>query len=230
MKRYAGFLTVITLAFTLHSCELLSSLTNSDVVAGLKEALTVSTDTSTTKLSRPNGYFADVAVKILLPPEAQAVESTLRSIPGVGNVLVDQLILQMNQAAETAATEAGPIFKNAITNITFNDAVNILHGADDAATQYLKTQTYTQLNGAFKPHIETALTTVGAQQTWNTVTTTYNTYNDILGLQDINDDLADHTTNKALDGLFHVVAIEEGKIRNDINHRVSELLQQVFGN
>lgn len=175
MKRYAGFLTVITLAFTLHSCELLSSLTNSDVVAGLKEALTVSTDTSTTKLSRP-------------------------------------------------------IFKNAITNITFNDAVNILHGADDAATQYLKTQTYTQLNGAFKPHIETALTTVGAQQTWNTVTTTYNTYNDILGLQDINDDLADHTTNKALDGLFHVVAIEEGKIRNDINHRVSELLQQVFGN
>lgn len=231
MKKYFKFLIVIFTVATIQSCELLSSLTNSDIVAGLKEALTVSTDTSTTRLSSVNGYFLNAAVKILLPPEAQAVESTLRTIPGIGDVLVDELILKMNQAAETAATEAGPIFKNAILNITFDDALTILNGPDDAATQYLRAQTYTQLHDAFTPHIESALTSVGAQQTWNTVTSTYNTWNDFIpGTTDIPDNLASHTTSKALDGLFHIVAIEEGKIRNDINHQVSELLQQVFGN
>lgn len=230
MKRFAKIALVAALPLTFSSCELLSSLTNTDVVAGLKEALTVSTDTSTTRLSTVNGYFANQAVKILLPPEAAAVETTLRSIPGVGDAVVDDLLLKMNRAAETAATEAGPIFKNAITNITFTDAMNILNGPDDAATQYLKTQTYTQLQTAFQPHIETALTSVGAQQVWNTVTTTYNSWNDFIpGTTDINDDLASYTTQKALDGLFHLVAIEEGKIRNEVNHQVSELLQKVFG-
>ncbi|MCX7745136.1 MAG: DUF4197 domain-containing protein [Flavobacteriales bacterium] len=216
-------------AITFYSCDLLGSLTNSDVVAGLKEALKVSTDTSVANLNRTDGYFANAAVKILLPPEAAAVESTLRAIPGIGNAVVDDVILKINRAAEQAAAEAKPIFINAITNITFNDAMNILNGPDDAATQYLKAQTYSQLVTAFTPPIENALTSVGAQQAWNAMITYYNTYNDILGLQDIPDNLAQYTTQKGLDGLFHIVAIEEGKIRNDVNHRVNELLQRVFG-
>lgn len=216
-------------AISLYSCDLLNSLTNDDIVAGLKEALKVSSDTSVATLNKTDGYFANLAVKILLPPEAAAVESTLRIVPGIGDAIVDELILKINRAAEEAATAAGPIFYNAITNITFSDAMNILNGPNDAATQYLKSQTYTQLRDAFTPPIEDALTSVGAQQLWYQVTSTYNTYNDLLGQPDIPDNLASHTTSKGLDGLFHIVAIEEGKIRNDINHRVNELLQRVFG-
>lgn len=226
MKR---LLIISVLAVSLYSCDLLNSLTSGDVVDGLKEALRVSSDTSVATLNKNDGYFANLAVKILLPPEAAAVESTLRMVPGIGNTVVDELILKINRAAEQAANAAGPIFYNAITNITFNDAMNILNGPNDAATQYLKAQTYTQLKEAFTPPIEDALSAVGAQQLWYQVTSTYNSYNDILGQPDIPDNLASHTTSKGLDGLFHIVAIEEGKIRNDINHRVNDLLQRVFG-
>lgn len=227
MKR---LLILSLLAIIIYSCDLLGSLTNDDVVAGLKEALKVSTDTSVANLNRTDGYFGNDAVKILLPPEAAAVESTLRAVPGIGDAVVDDVILKINRAAEQAAAEAGPIFFNAITNITFNDAMNILNGPDDAATQYLKLQTYTQLVSSFTPPIENALTSVGAQQAWNSMITYYNTYNDILGLQDIPDNLAQYATQKGLDGLFYIVAIEEGKIRNDVTHRVNDLLQRVFGN
>jgi len=231
MKRIASIILIAAVPLSFYSCELLSALGESDVAAGLKQALTVSTDTSSTRLSRPDGYYNNPVVRILLPPEAEAVETTLRGIPGIGNAFVDELILKMNRAAETAATEAAPIFKNAITNITITDAVTILNGPDDAATQYLKQQTFSQLHSAFTPHIQDALEQVGAQQLWFEMTTIYNTYNDLIpGSQNIPDNLASHTTSKALDGLFHLIAIEEGKIRNDINHQVTDLLRQVFGN
>lgn len=226
MKR---LLFIPLLSVTIYSCDLLGSPSNDEVVAGLKEALKVSTDTSVANLNRTDGYFGNAAVKILLPPEAAAVESTLRAVPGIGDAVVDDVILKINRAAEQAAGEAAPIFFNAITNITFNDAMNILNGPDDAATQYLKSQTYTQLVSSFTPPIENALTSVGAQQAWNSMISYYNTYNDILGEQDIPDNLAQYTTQKALDGLFYIVAIEEGKIRNDVTHRVNEILQRVFG-
>lgn len=233
MKKILLILSIAILPASFSSCEILQGSggpSQDEIINGLKEALTISTDTSVVNLNRANGYFSNAAIKILLPPEAQKVESTLRSIPGVGNMLVDELILKMNKAAEQAAIKAGPIFKDAILKITFTDVMNILNGPDDAATQYLKTNTSTQLQAAFQPPIEDALKSVGAQQAWNTVMTTYNNYNNFVpGTTDIPDNLASHCTQKALDGLFHIVAIEEGKIRKNIGHQVTDLLKKVFG-
>jgi hypothetical protein len=233
MKKLLIILSFVMVPLSFSSCEILQgggALSNDEIISGLKEALTISTDTSVVSLNKTNGYFSNAAIKILLPPEAQKVESTLRSIPGVGNLLVDELILKMNKAAEQAAIKAGPIFKDAIMKITFTDVMNILNGPDDAATQYLKNSTSTQLQAAFQPPIEDALKSVGAQQAWNTVMTTYNNYNNFIpGTTDIPDNLASHCTSKALDGLFHIVAIEEGKIRKNIGHQVTDLLKKVFG-
>ncbi len=233
MKKIITALAILITPAYFSSCEILqgsSGPTNDEIISGLKQALTISTDTSVMNLNRTNGYFTNAAIKILLPPEAQKIESTLRSVPGIGNTLVDDLIQKMNRAAEQAAVKAGPIFKDAITKITFADVMNILNGADDAATQYLKTNTYAQLQAAFQPPIEDALKSVGAQQAWNTVMTTYNNYNNFIpGTTDIPDNLAAHVTQKALDGLFHIVAIEEGKIRKNIGHQVTDLLKKVFG-
>lgn len=233
MKKSAILLAFVALITCWSSCSLLNqpaSLSEDEIRSGLKEALSISTDTSVARLNKINGYFGNAAIKILLPPEAQKIESTLRSVPGIGNALVDELILKMNKAAEQAALKAGPIFKDAIMKITFADVMNILNGPEDAATTYLKNNTYTQLQGAFQPPIQDALTSVGAQQAWNKVMTTYNNYNNFIpGTEDIPDNLAAHTTSKALDGLFKIVAEEEAKIRKNIGHQVTDLLKKVFG-
>jgi len=234
MKKLFVILSLVILPFTFSSCHILQSgasgPSQDEIISGLKEALSISTDTSVVNLNRANGYFGNAAIKILLPPEAQKVESTLRSIPGVGNALVDELILKMNKAAEQAAIKAGPIFKDAIMKITFQDVMNILNGPDDAATQYLKKTTLPQLQSAFQPPIEDALNSVGAQQAWSKVMTTYNNYNNFIpGTTDIPDNLASHVTQKALDGLFMIVAQEEAKIRKNLNHQVTDLLKKVFG-
>ena len=176
-----------------------------------------------------NGYFANQAIKILLPPEAQTIVTVINQVPGVGPALVDEVILKLNRAAEDAAPEAKDILVNAILNITITDAINIVNGNNDAATQFLRLNTQTEIAGLFLPHIESSLETVGAQTAWGTLTSNYNTVAPILGQPQVNTDLADYTTNKALDGLFVLVAEEEGKIREDPLHRVSEILQQVFG-
>lgn len=204
-------------------------LTQGDATEGLKEALRVGTDTSITKGSALDGYFANQAIKILLPPEANVIVDNVSLIPGVGQPLINELILRLNRAAEDAAPQARDILLNAILNITITDAVAIVNGENDAATQYLRGATQTEIAGLFKPHIENSLQTVGAQSAWGTVTSNYNTVAPVLDQPQVNTDLADYTTNKALDGLFHLVAEEEGKIREDPLHRVSEILQQVFG-
>ena len=142
------------------------------------------------------------------------------------NALLDELEKKLNRAAEEAADEARPIFIDAITQITIDDAFSILNGSNDAATLYLEGKTAAQLYTAFKPDIENALTMVGAQQAWNEVIDLYNT---VPFVTPVNADLADHTTNRALDGLFHLVAEEETKIRTDASHQVNETLQKVFG-
>ena len=204
-------------------------LTQGDATEGLKEALRVGTDTSISKGSALDGYFANQAIKILLPPEAQNIVTVINQVPGVGPALIDEVVLKLNRAAEDAAPEAKDILLNAILNITITDAIAIVNGENDAATQYLRGATQTEIAGLFKPHIENSLQTVGAQSAWGTLTSNYNTVAPILGQPQVNTDLADYTTNKALDGLFHLVAEEEGKIREDPLHRVSEILQQVFG-
>jgi hypothetical protein len=217
------FVSLLSLSFV--GCDLLSSLSDADIASGLKEALRVSTDTSVAKTNRTDGYFGNAVIKILLPEEAVVVQSSVGLIPG-GQALVDEVILKMNRAAEQAAAEATPIFVDAITGVTFQDARQILEGDTNAATLYLEGNTRTQLYGLFKPKVEDALASVGIQTAWNSL---INGYNAIPLVPDINPDLADHTTQKALDGLFYMLALEEAKIRTNVSHQVSDLLRQVFG-
>ncbi len=232
MKK-ALFPVIVIFSFvglSLTSCELIEEfLSSGDASAALKEALRVGSDTAVTSGSKLDGYFANQAIKILLPPEAQTIVTVINQVPGVGPALVDEVVLKLNRAAEDAAPQALDILVNAITNITITDAIGIVNGENDAATKYLRTATQTEIAGLFHPHIETSLETVGAQTAWGTLTTNYNSVAPFLGQPQVNTDLADYTTNKALDGLFILVAEEEGKIREDPAHRVSEILQQVFG-
>lgn len=204
-------------------------LSEGDASAALKEALRVGSDTAVSKGSAVNGYFANQAIKILLPQEANIIVDVINQVPGVGPALVDEVVLKLNRAAENAAPQASGILLNAITNITIVDAINIVNGPNDAATQFLRGQTQDTIATLFHPHIVTSLETVGAQSAWGELTTNYNSVAPFIGQPQVNTDLADYTTNKALDGLFHLVAEEEGKIREDPVHRVSEILEQVFG-
>jgi Protein of unknown function (DUF4197) len=198
------------------------SLTNEQVIAGLKEALTVGTERGTNTVSSLNGFFSNAAIKILMPPEAQKVEKTLRSV-GLGKQ-VDDAILSMNRAAEDAAKSATPIFVNAVKQMTFQDAMGILKGADNAATSYLQSKTTPQLTEAFRPVIEESLKKVDATKYWNTVFTNYNKFSK----EKINTDLSAYVTEKALAGIFVQLAEEEKKIRKDPAARTTDILKQVF--
>ena len=192
------------------------------IAAGLKEALSVGAANSTNRLSAVNGFFSNAALKILMPPEAQKVESTLRSI-GLGSV-VDKAIQSMNRGAEEASKSALPIFKNAIQQMTINDAVGILKGGDFAATNYFKEKTNLALTDAFRPVIESSLKQVDATKYWNDVFSAYNK----VSRTPVNTDLTAYVTEKAIAGIFHELALEEQKIRKDPAARVTELLKKVF--
>ena len=201
-----------------------SSLSTDEIVSGLKEALSVGTNNSTSKLSAADGFFKDAAVKVLMPPEAQKVEKTLRSV-GAGK-LVDDAILSLNRAAEDASKSAAPIFLNAIKGMSVQDGLGILKGADTAATAYLKKSTTAQLTAAFKPIIDSSLQKTGATRYWAAVFDKYNklptTFNKV------NTDLTGYATEKALSGIFFYVAQEEKKIRENPAARVTDLLKKVF--
>jgi len=199
------------------------ALSTTDIVAGLKEALTVGTQNSSNKLSAVDGFFKDAAVKILMPPEAQKVESTLRSL-GFGSV-VDKAILSMNRGAEDAAKSATPIFVNAIKQMTITDALGILKGSDNAATNYFKDKTTAQLTQAFRPVIDKSLNKTDATKYWSDVFSVYNRF----ATNKVETDLGAYVTGKAIDGIFYEVALEEQKIRKDPAARVSDILKKVFG-
>lgn len=201
-----------------------TSLSQDDIVAGLKEALVVGSQKGANSLSQVDGFFANAALKILLPPEARKVETTLRNL-GMGKQ-VDDAILSMNRAAEDACKSAAPIFGNAIKQMSFQDALGILKGSDTAATGYLRNKTQTELSTAFKPVIEKSLEKVDATKYWNTLITTYNK---IPFQKKINPDLSSYVTEKALSGIFYQVAQEEKNIRKDPMARTSEILKKVFG-
>jgi hypothetical protein len=198
-------------------------LSNTEIVAGLREALEVGARNSGNQLSALDGFFKNAAIKILLPEEAQKVEKALRDV-GLGN-LVDKAILSVNRAAEDAAKSAAPIFVDAIKGMTIQDALGILQGGDFAATNYLKSKTTSPLTNAFKPVIDKSLQKVGATKYWTDVFTAYNRF----AVNKINPDLSAFVTGKALDGIFYQVGLEEQKIRKDPVARVSEILKKVFG-
>jgi hypothetical protein len=200
-------------------------LTEKDAADGIKEALVNGTGQSVKVVSVMDGYWGNPEIKIPFPAEAQEMESKLRAI-GMGKK-VDEFNLSMNRAAEKAGSEAKPIFVAAIKGMTVKDAINIVKGADNAATIYLKNTTSPQLVEKFQPVIKTSLDDVNATKYWNDLITLYNK---IPLVKKMNPNLADYVTRKAIDGLFIMIAKEELKIRKDPMARTSELLKKVFGN
>jgi hypothetical protein len=201
-----------------------SSLSTDDVVAGLKEALQTGATKSGEKLSAVDGYFANAALKILMPAEAKKVESTLRTF-GMGKQ-VDELVLTMNRAAENAAKEIAPIFINSVKQMSIKDGWSILKGSDTAATQYLRTSTTVQLTEKFRPVIDKALANLNAAKYWDKVFSAYNQFSK----EKVNTDLTAYVTERALSGVFYQVAQEEKDIRKNPAARTTELLKKVFSN
>ncbi|NCD68636.1 DUF4197 domain-containing protein [Mucilaginibacter agri] len=199
--------------------------TNTEIISGLKQALEQGTTKSSDQLSALNGYFGNAAIKVLMPPEAQKAEKTLRKL-GL-NKLCDDVVLSLNRAAEDAAKKAKPIFIDAVKQMTVQDAANILTGSQDAATQYFKRTTTAALTTQFKPVVHTSLGNVGAT---NLYTQLANQYNKIpLTFNKVNPNLDDYVTQKAIDGLFYEIALEELNIRQNLSARTTPLLQKVFG-
>jgi Protein of unknown function (DUF4197) len=199
------------------------SLSNDEIISGLKEALNVGTTNTSARLSRVDGYFANTAIKILMPEEAKKMEKTLRNF-GMGG-LVDKAILSMNRAAEDAASGIGNIFFDAIKGMSINDGLQILRGGDFAATDFLKNATTVQLTEKFRPVIESSLVKVDATKYWKDV---FSTYNKFSGNQ-VNTDLTAYVTERALAGLFYNIGLEEQKIRKDPAAQVTSILKKVFG-
>jgi hypothetical protein len=200
------------------------SMTNELAANGLKQALSAGTDLAANNLGQIDGFLANAAVKILFPPEARKIESTLRSL-GMGSVC-DQVITSVNRAAEAAVVEAKPIFVEAIKQMTITDAINILTGDKDAATQYLQRTSGQVLIAKFEPIIQSNLQKANATKYWSDAIKAYNA---VPFVQKMNPNLSQYVTQKATDGIFLMVAIEEGKIRENPAQRVGSVLQDVFG-
>lgn len=196
---------------------------NTEIASGLKEALNNGITKEVTKLTSTDGFYKNQAVKILLPAELQKVDKGLRDI-GLGS-LADEGIKLLNRAAEDAVKEATPIFVDAVRNMTFTDAKNILLGGNNSATMYLQNSTTQTLYGKFNPVIQKSLAKVGADKAWKNIITKYNA---IPLTADVNPDLNDYVTNKALEGVFKMIAVEEKDIRTNLNARTSDLLKRVF--
>jgi len=199
------------------------SLGNDQIASGLREALDFGIDKQVTKLTTKDGFFKNDLVKILLPEELKKVDKALRDI-GLGN-LADEGLKVLNRAAEDAVKEATPIFVNAVKDITFADAKNILLGTDDAATQYLTGKTQTVLYDKFNPVIKSSFGKVGADRIWENL---INKYNSIPFTSDVNPDLTDYVTGEALKGVYTMIAVEEKEIRTKVSSRTTDLLKQVF--
>lgn len=199
-------------------------LSSMDIATGLKEALRIGVSNGSAQASKLDGYFKNPLLKIAFPPEAQNVASKLRQI-GFGKQ-VDQFELSLNRAAEDAAKKAAPVFVKAITSMSIQDAVGILRGQNDAATQYLRRTSGQQLVTEFTPIIDSTLAKNNATRYYSDLV---NTYNKIPFVQKkVNPNLTEYATNKAVDGLFILVAQEEQKIRENPAARVTDLLKRVF--
>jgi len=198
------------------------SVSNARIADGLKQALNFGVQEGVASLGQKDGFFGNSMTKILLPPELQKVDRTLRNF-GLGS-LADEGLKLLNRAAEDAVTEATPIFTTAITSMTFNDAKGILLGGDNSATQYLQRTTQSQLFNAFQPKVENSLGKVGADQIWEQIISRYNSFTG----QSVNTDLNAYVTEQAINGVFKMVAQKEAGIRNDIGLRTTPLLREIF--
>ena len=194
-----------------------------DIAAGLKEALNKGITEQVSKLTQVDGFYKNELVKIVMPEELSKVDKTLRKL-GMGS-LADDGIKALNRAAEDAVKEATPVFVNAIKNIKIADAKTILMGNKNAATTYLLQSTNKELYTKFLPVVQQSIGKVGADKIWNGIIQKYNT---VPLVSKINPDLNDYVTNKALEGVFKMIAIEEKNIRTDLQSRTSTVLKKVF--
>lgn len=213
-------------------------VTNTENIAGLKNSLELGINGAVNMLNAENGFYGNELYKLMLPPEAQPIVDNIKLIPG-GQELIEKAVLSINRSAEDAVKEAGPIFVNSIRSMSINDAAKIVFGPENAATEYLRATTYSQLKSAFAPKIGASLSKplvagVSTTETWDVL---HNGYNKVaksaagllLGLKPVNISLQDYVTERALDALFVKVADEEKAIRTDPKARVNALLQRVFG-
>lgn len=242
-------LSLVFFLFILNSCAELTRvaqtvanqnlpLSNAEIIGGLKDALLVGTDSSVTHLSVIDGYLKDLTVKILLPPEAKTITDHLSKFPG-GSKLVDDVIIRINRAAEDAAKRAKPIFVNSIREMTFADALQILRGPDNAATQYFIQKTNQQLSELYRPKIRESLNKnliagISTQQSWNELTNRWNKIagsplGQIAGLKTVEVKLEDYLLQQALKGMYLKIEEREKDIRTNANARVTALLKRVFG-
>jgi len=223
----------IMVFFTFNSCAELQDVINQmpqggeisqlEMASGLRQALDFGIDKQVSKLTLKDGFYKNELAKILLPEELHKVDKALRDI-GLGN-LADEGIKVLNRAAEDAVKEATPIFVNAVKDITFADAKDILLGNDDAATRYLTVKTQAALYSKFHPEIKNSFGKVGADQIWENL---INKYNSIPFTNNVNPDLTDYVTNEALKGVYTMIAVEEKEIRTKIASRTTDLLKKVF--
>ena len=227
--------TYLLLVISLSSCEVLNQLpagtsgiagiTETEAAEGIKEALGQGLAKAVLQLNTTDGFFKDAFYKILLPPDAQKIENTLRSI-GLGSQ-VDKAILQINRGAEDAAGYAKPIFVDAIKNMTLQDAIGLVKNGDTSATHFFRLKTTEKLLAAFRPVIQSSLDKVSATKYYGDMVNTYNNFPTTI--KKINPDLTSFVTAKATDALFDLVAKEEKNIRENIAARTSEILKKVFG-
>ncbi len=224
--------TFVTLTFS--SCDVLKQLptvaagmglSNEEAGTGIKEALANGLTSAVLNLNKQDGFFGNQLYKLLLPPDALKVESTMRKI-GLGNQ-VDKAILAINRGAEDAVGFAKPIFTKAIKEMTLTDALNIVRGDKTAATNYFKEKTTAALIEAFAPSVKASLDKVSATKYYGDIASTYNAFPTTKNK--INTDLTGYVVGKATDALFANIAEEETRIRENPIARTSEILKKVFG-
>lgn len=242
MKKIYLSLSIVTILAAVSSCDVLeetlntvsstgtgttNSLTNAEVISGLKEALTVGITNSVNVTSVTDGFLKNSEIKLPFPEDAIKVKE--KALEWGLDGQVEKFETTLNRAAEEAAKEALPIFKNAIINMSVQDGFAILKGGEGAATNFLKDKTTAELVQAFSPKVQDAISKVKLTEYWDPIITKYNTAMNFTGGTKLNPDLNQYVTEKAIEGMFIMVAKEENKIRANPGARVTDLLQKVFG-
>jgi hypothetical protein len=200
------------------------SLTNDEVINGLKEALNVGTNNSSGSASKVDGYLKNP--KLFIPWPAEAKDMREKLIKMGMQKKVTEFETSLNRAAEEAAKKAAPVFKDAVTGMSIGDGFAILNGGDTAATHYLREKTFSPLKSQFMPVVKEAINKVKVTSYWTPLATAYNK---LPGVKKQNPDLNDYVCTKAINGLMTLIADEEAKIRKDPLAQVTDLLKKVFG-
>ena len=224
---------IVLIIFSLAGCVELDKLTKninvsrlsqSDIAAGLKEALRVSSETVVQNLGRTNGFNNDKVAHIVLPENLNNIRDKLKLIGFSGKL--DDLELRINRAAEKATPKAKKIFVSTIREMKWDDVKKVYNGPNDAATRYFQNKMTPQLKKELIPVINTALNQVGVVRRYNEIA---GKYNSLPFVKPVRSNLSDYTLNKTLDAVFYYLALEEAAIRKDPAKRTTALLKRVFG-